>query len=141
MSCGVDRRCGSDLALLWLWCRLAAIAPIVPLAWEPPCAEGVALKRQKDQKQKQKKMHVETFIRFTENIECRRCMYRLPYRSRISLANTLVWMTFFFFFFAFLEPHSQHVEVLRLGVKSELPLLAYVTATQDLSYVWQPSDT
>ena len=25
-----------DLALLWLWCRPAAIAPIQPLAWEPP---------------------------------------------------------------------------------------------------------
>ena len=24
--------------LLWLWCRLAATAPIGPLAWEPPHA-------------------------------------------------------------------------------------------------------
>ena len=30
--------CGLDLALLWLWCRLAAVAPIRPLAWEPPYA-------------------------------------------------------------------------------------------------------
>ena len=30
-------------ALLWLWCRLEATAPIRPLAWEPPCAAGVAL--------------------------------------------------------------------------------------------------
>ena len=30
-----------DLALLWLWCRLAAIALIRPLAWEPPYAAGV----------------------------------------------------------------------------------------------------
>ena len=29
--------------LLWLWCRLAA--QIRPLAWEPPYAAGVALKR------------------------------------------------------------------------------------------------
>ena len=35
-----------DLALLWLWCRPAATAPIQPLAWEPPCAVGAALKRQ-----------------------------------------------------------------------------------------------
>ena len=34
-----------DLALLWLWHRLAATAPIVPLAWEPPYAMGAALKR------------------------------------------------------------------------------------------------
>ena len=48
MSCGVGCRRGSDLALLWLWCRLAAAAPIRPLVWEPPYAAGVALKRQKD---------------------------------------------------------------------------------------------
>ena len=36
-----------DLALLWLWRRPAAIAPIQPLAWELPYAAGVALKRQK----------------------------------------------------------------------------------------------
>ena len=38
------RSLGSDLALLWLWCRLAATAPIGPLAWEPPYAVRVALK-------------------------------------------------------------------------------------------------
>ena len=27
-----------DPALLWLWCRPAAVAPIRPLAWEPPYA-------------------------------------------------------------------------------------------------------
>ena len=27
-----------DPALLWLWCRLAAEAPIGPLAWELPYA-------------------------------------------------------------------------------------------------------
>ena len=33
-----------DLALLWLCHRLAAAAPIRPLAWELPCATGAALK-------------------------------------------------------------------------------------------------
>ena len=33
-----------DLALLWLWCRLAATAPTRPLAWEPPYAVDAALK-------------------------------------------------------------------------------------------------
>ena len=47
VSCGVGRRHGSDLVLLWLWRRLVAIAPIRPLALEPPCAAGAALKRQK----------------------------------------------------------------------------------------------
>ena len=37
-------RCSSDLVLLWLWCRPAAVVPIRPLAWEPPYASDVALK-------------------------------------------------------------------------------------------------
>ena len=45
MSCGVGHRCGLDLALLWLWSRLAATAPIRPLAWEPPYATGAALEK------------------------------------------------------------------------------------------------
>ena len=44
-------RCGSDLALLGLWCRLAAAAPIRPLAREPPYTTG------KDIKKKEKKLH------------------------------------------------------------------------------------
>ena len=34
-----------DLALLWLWYRLAAVTLTKPLAWEPPYPMGVALKR------------------------------------------------------------------------------------------------
>ena len=52
VSCGVGRRQGLDLALLWLWCRLAATAPIWPLAWELPCAMGVAQKKEKKKKRK-----------------------------------------------------------------------------------------
>ena len=44
MSCGVGHRCSSDLMLLWLWHRPAAVAPIGPLAWEPPCVMDTALK-------------------------------------------------------------------------------------------------
>ena len=44
MSCGIGRRHGSDLALLWLWRRPADAAPIQTLAWEPPYAAGMALK-------------------------------------------------------------------------------------------------
>jgi len=36
---------GSDPALLWLWCRPAAAAPIRPLAWEPPYATSAAVKK------------------------------------------------------------------------------------------------
>ena len=44
MTYGVGRRRTSDLAWLWLWCSLAAVAPIQLLAWEPPYAMGAALK-------------------------------------------------------------------------------------------------
>ena len=47
MSCGVGHRRGSDPVLLWLWRRLATVAPIRPPAWEPPWATDAALKRQK----------------------------------------------------------------------------------------------
>ena len=46
MSCGVGCRHSLDMALLWLWHRLAAIAPTGPLAWVPPYAAGADLKRQ-----------------------------------------------------------------------------------------------
>ena len=52
VSCGIGRRLGLDLALLWLWCRLEATAPIRPLAWEPPYAMGMALKGKKQNKTK-----------------------------------------------------------------------------------------
>ena len=50
MSCGVGCRHGLDPALLGLWCRPAVVALIRPLAWEPPDAPSVALKRQKEKK-------------------------------------------------------------------------------------------
>jgi len=58
VSCGVGCRRGSDPALLWLWRRPVAVAPIQPLAWEPPYAAGAAqeiattTKRQKTKKKK-----------------------------------------------------------------------------------------
>ena len=50
MSCGVSRRHGSDLALLWLWHKPAATSCMRPLAWEPPYAVNAALKGQKTKK-------------------------------------------------------------------------------------------
>ena len=41
-----------DPALLWLWCRPAAAAPIQPLAWEPPCAAGATLTSKKEKKKR-----------------------------------------------------------------------------------------
>ena len=54
VSCGVGHRCGSDPALLWLWYRPVAAAPIQPLAWEPPYAMGADLKRPKTKQNKTK---------------------------------------------------------------------------------------
>ena len=42
---------------LWLWCRLATAAPIGPLAWEPPHAACVALKK-KTKKTPKKLVHL-----------------------------------------------------------------------------------
>ena len=75
MSCGVGCRRGSDPALLWLWYRLAATAPIRPLAWEPPYAEGVAKRNSKDKKTKKQKKQfrvskIQTLIILAMPLEC-----------------------------------------------------------------------
>ena len=44
ISCGVGGRHSLDLALLCLWCRLAATTPIWALPWEFPYTVGSALK-------------------------------------------------------------------------------------------------
>ena len=54
MSYGVGCRCSSDPALLWLWHRLEATAPIRPLGWEPPYAVGAALEKKKKEEFKQR---------------------------------------------------------------------------------------
>ena len=53
-NCGIGHKCGSDLVLLWLWCRLAIASPIQSLAREFPYASGVAMKRKEKRKGKEK---------------------------------------------------------------------------------------
>ena len=48
VGCGVGHRYSSDPVLLWR--RPVAIAPIEPLAWEPPYAASVSLKKKKSVK-------------------------------------------------------------------------------------------
>ena len=50
---------------------------------------------------------------------------------------SLLWVKDGNFFFFFLGPHPQHMEVPSLGVESKLQLLAYATATaaQDLKCI------
>ena len=55
MSFGVACRHGSDPALLWLWCRLAAVALMWPLARELPYAAGLDLQSKAKQRKKKKR--------------------------------------------------------------------------------------
>ena len=57
MTYSVGCRHGSDLAWLWLWCRLADTAPIRPLAWEPLYAVGAALETGKKKQKTNEKRH------------------------------------------------------------------------------------
>ena len=49
-------RWGLGLALLWLWCRPAAVALLCPLAWERPYAVGAVLKRQKKKRKEMQRL-------------------------------------------------------------------------------------
>ena len=57
MNCAVGHRCGSHPALLSLWCRLAAAAPIRPLAWEIPHAAGAPPTKKKKKEEDEKTNH------------------------------------------------------------------------------------
>ena len=71
MSCGVGHRRGSDPVLLWLWGRLAAAAPVGPLAWEPPYAAGATQEMAKGQnKQTNKNNGLSTVF---QRLECCVC--------------------------------------------------------------------
>ena len=69
MSCGVGCRHGLDHTLLWLWRRPAAVAPIQPLAWEPPNAVGATLKRQKKKKRERKREQTSEIIYSDRGLE------------------------------------------------------------------------
>ena len=64
---GVGCRRGSDPALLWLWHRPAATAPIRPLAWEPPYAAEVALVKAKKKTKKPHKQQQQQQQKTTKN--------------------------------------------------------------------------
>ena len=93
MSYDIDTRCGSDPALLWLWRRLAGTALIRLLAWKPPYAGGVALKRKKKKKKTKRK---------------------------VNSPASVMQNSFFKLFFFWIVPHPWYMEVPGLGVKLEL---------------------
>ena len=51
----VGHRHSLNPALLWLWSRLAAAAPMQPLAWESPSTVGAVLKSKKKGKKEKKR--------------------------------------------------------------------------------------
>ena len=69
VSCGVGHRRCSDPELLWLCLRLVATAPIRPLAWEPPCATGVALEKAKKTNNDNNTDTIETVWEFLKELK------------------------------------------------------------------------
>ena len=63
MSCGVGRRHGLVLVLLWLWGKPVAAAPIRPLAWEPPYTAGAV----QEMAPKKKKILIGSSLTQTKN--------------------------------------------------------------------------
>ena len=93
MSCGVGCRHGSNPKLLWLWHRLAIIALIGPLAWEPPYAAGVALEKAKRQKEK-KKPHTHTHTHTNNNTLISPLTFNLHSRNHCSYHSLEVLQIF-----------------------------------------------
>ena len=104
MSHGVGRRCGLDLALLWL-CRRPAVTPSIrPLAWEPPYALGMALKRQKINKQ-------------TKTVQPKGVNSSIyPQHRYCATVGVLVCLVFFFFLAMVKVPSSNHQTTRELPV-------------------------
>ena len=82
MSCGVGHTRGAGLTLLWLCCRLAAVALTGPLAWEPLYAVGAALKRQKEKEKKKNKCS-----------QCIRNIKRKPFLKNADGVEKRAWET------------------------------------------------
>ena len=54
--------------MLWWWHRPAAAAPIGPLAWEPPYATDVALKKRQKKKRERNTIDFCRFIFYPETL-------------------------------------------------------------------------
>ena len=123
--------------MLCLWFKLEATAPIQPLAWELPYAAGVALKkklfhriyykkilrqesRYKGKRMKDKADYSTLGIKAEKSF-----LFPPPCMPRVGGLHIFILLHSF----SFLGMHSWHMEVPRLGIESELQLLAYATAT------------
>jgi len=127
-------RCGLDPVLLWLWPRPSATAPIRPLAWELPYAEGVALEKAKRPGKKKKKKKNYLVTRGPVTL-CLRGSPSISHSSptwsggqRLTTAEfeteakqMTIWTVFLFFFFIFL--HEQLIWSLLLLQPSDFNFL------------------
>ena len=68
---------------------------------------------------------------------CVRKEWRIYLKCTVTKVSPTYYNYYYFLFFGFLGPHPQHMEVPRLGVKPELqlPVYATATATQDPSRI------
>ena len=101
-----------DPALLWLWHRPAAAAPIRPLAWDPPYAAGAALKRNKTKQMEGKEKCIQMFSLFYCHIRfplswsqsyLRSTSMQFRGHAHVSLSSVLIRVSRFMFVFSFLR--------------------------------------
>ena len=76
-------RHSSDLALLWLWCELAALIQF--LAWELPYATGEAPKKRK--KKRKEKKNIITFHKAIVRLNMQVCVKCLDLVRHVILAQ------------------------------------------------------
>ena len=129
--CGSQMWLGSGIAVAVVWTAAAAL--IRPLAWELPCAVGVALQRKKIYSlhffflsDSPPKCLIPFYFTMglTGHVVMEKVFWSKFFRSSL-LCNFLsspyhILLMFLFVCFAVLGPHLQHMEVPRLGVESEL---------------------
>ena len=125
----VGRRPGLDPKLLWLWRRPVATAPIRPLVWEPPNAEGAALEKAKRQKKEKRNPEFNYQCSLNDLGQSHWTALSLGFFKykieEINLSQIVVKKSVCFgggllLFLVFLGLHLWHMEFPRLGVQSHL---------------------
>ena len=140
-----------DPALLWLWGRPAAVAPIGSLAWQPPYAVGMALNSIKESNQSIKIVIVTYRIQIQPPLTFAPTTLPLIHSpsgtltSLLSFKNTqhvsaqglLLFAPFgsFFFFFFRATPAAYGSSQARGQIRATAASLLYATATA----TWDPS--
>ena len=100
--CCLQMRFQSDV---WLWHRLAAPAPIRSLAWELPCASGMALgKKKKKTKRKKRNCYIQSELEAldpcnTKDIKLNACKGAYSLAEWVASTKIKNLPKFFLFFF------------------------------------------